>query len=138
MPIAINGSGTITGIAVGGLPDAVVDADTLAAGAVTGTKIGSAGTILSYTQVESETDTDLSNHTDSAWTDAPSPFNAITITPTQANSKIRVVLNTAFYQDTGDLDFGITFAHKVGSGAYVRQGPQGSTNDKGLFNGYFI
>jgi len=31
MPIAINGSGTITGISVGGLPDGIVDRDTLAA-----------------------------------------------------------------------------------------------------------
>ena len=31
MPIAINGSGTVTGISVGGLPDGIVDADMLAA-----------------------------------------------------------------------------------------------------------
>ena len=30
MPIAVNGSGTITGISVGGLPDGCVDTDTLA------------------------------------------------------------------------------------------------------------
>ena len=33
MPITINGDGTITGLAVGGLPDGCVDADTLATGA---------------------------------------------------------------------------------------------------------
>jgi len=33
MPIAINGSGTVTGISVGGLPDGIVDSDTLASGA---------------------------------------------------------------------------------------------------------
>ena len=30
MPIGINGSGTVTGISVGGLPDGIVDADMLA------------------------------------------------------------------------------------------------------------
>ena len=40
MPIAINGSGTITGISVGGIPDGVVDTDVLAANAVTYAKIG--------------------------------------------------------------------------------------------------
>ena len=30
MPIVINGSGTVTGISVGGLPDGIVDTDTLA------------------------------------------------------------------------------------------------------------
>ena len=33
MPITINGDGSITGLAVGGLPDGTVDADTLASGA---------------------------------------------------------------------------------------------------------
>ena len=32
MPITINGSGTITGLSVGGLPDGTVDGDTLASG----------------------------------------------------------------------------------------------------------
>ena len=33
MPITFNGNGTVTGLAVGGLPDGTVDADTLATGA---------------------------------------------------------------------------------------------------------
>ena len=39
MPITINGSGSIAGLAVGGLPDGSVDADTLASNAVTSAKI---------------------------------------------------------------------------------------------------
>ena len=39
MPVVIHGGGTIEGIAVGGLPDAIVDADMLASNAVTTTKI---------------------------------------------------------------------------------------------------
>ena len=42
MAIAIDGSGTITGISVGGIPDGVVDTDVLAANAVTTAKLGSA------------------------------------------------------------------------------------------------
>tara|TARA_R100000388_G_scaffold83652_1_gene62587 strand:+ start:16 stop:606 length:591 start_codon:yes stop_codon:yes gene_type:complete len=38
MPIAINGSGTLTGVSVGGLPDGIVDTDMLAANAVTAAK----------------------------------------------------------------------------------------------------
>jgi len=38
MPIAINGSGTVTGISVGGLPDGIVDTDMIAANAVTSAK----------------------------------------------------------------------------------------------------
>ena len=48
MAIGINGSSnTITGIAVGGLPDGIVDTDMLAADAVTAAKIGSK-TFTSY------------------------------------------------------------------------------------------
>jgi len=48
MAIAINGSSnTITGIAVGGLPDGIVDTDMLAADSVTAPKIGSK-TFTSY------------------------------------------------------------------------------------------
>ena len=43
MPIAINGSGTVTGISVGGLPDGIVDTDMIAANAVTAPKIGNGG-----------------------------------------------------------------------------------------------
>ena len=39
MPVVIKGSGTVEGIAVGGLPDAIVDADMLASNAVTSVKI---------------------------------------------------------------------------------------------------
>ena len=38
MPIQINGNGTITGISVGGLPNGIVDTDTLADGAATQAK----------------------------------------------------------------------------------------------------
>ena len=41
MPVTINGDGSITGLAVGGLPDGSVDADTLASNAVTTTKLAS-------------------------------------------------------------------------------------------------
>lgn len=41
MPIAINGSGSITGISAGGLPDGVITTDDLAANAVTTAKLGS-------------------------------------------------------------------------------------------------
>ena len=38
MPITINGSGTITGVSVGGLPDGIVDTDMIANNAVTSAK----------------------------------------------------------------------------------------------------
>jgi len=49
MPIAINGSGTVTGISVGGLPDGIVDTDMIAANAVTAAKRGT-GSVLQILQ----------------------------------------------------------------------------------------
>ena len=40
MSVSINGTGSITGLSVGGLPDGSVDADSIAASAVTDAKIG--------------------------------------------------------------------------------------------------
>ena len=39
MPVTISGNGTITGVSVGGLPNGVVDEDTLANNAVTTNKV---------------------------------------------------------------------------------------------------
>ena len=51
MPITINGNGTITGLSVGGLPDGTVDADTLATGAASGSKITMpTGTVVQVVQ----------------------------------------------------------------------------------------
>jgi hypothetical protein len=40
MPITINGTGTVTGISAGGLPDACITTDDIAANAVTSAKLG--------------------------------------------------------------------------------------------------
>ncbi len=62
MPIAINGSGTVTGISVGGLPDGIVDTDMLAANAVTAAKAsGSAKGITMVDQWRLSTDRNLSS-----------------------------------------------------------------------------
>jgi len=86
MPIAINGSGTVTGISVGGLPDGIVDTDMIAAGAVTAAKRG-AGAILQVVNVEKTDATSQVNQ--SARTDI-SGMSA-TITPSATSSKILIL-----------------------------------------------
>ena len=88
MAIAINGStNVITGVAVGGLPDAIVDADMLASNAVTAGKLASGvgGKIL---QVVSTTKTDTSSMTGETPTDIAG--FTVTITPSSASSKIMI------------------------------------------------
>jgi len=90
MAIAINGStNVITGVGVGGLPDGIVDADMLAANAVTSEKLAS-GKIL---QVVSKTKTDVaSNATASgAWWNYTDNSLKITLTPSSASNKIYLI-----------------------------------------------
>ena len=90
MPIVINGSGTVTGISVGGLPDGIVDADMLASNAVTAGKLASGvgGKIL---QVVSTTKTDTFSE-DVATTARTSIVTGLTatITPSATSSKILI------------------------------------------------
>ena len=87
MPIAINGSGTVTGVSVGGLPDGIVDTDMIAADAVTAPKRG-AGAII---QVVQAVKTDVSS-----WSFETSNANfketglQATITPTKASNIILI------------------------------------------------
>ena len=70
MPISINGSGTVTGISVGGLPDGIVDTDMLASDAITQAKLP-AGTVIKVTSGThnttglSTTSTSFQNYTNS-------------------------------------------------------------------------
>tara|TARA_R100001463_G_scaffold112858_1_gene167984 strand:- start:242 stop:826 length:585 start_codon:yes stop_codon:yes gene_type:complete len=68
MPIAINGSGTITGVSVGGLPDGIVDEDMLAANAVTAPKIGPK-VFTSYAVIvdQKSANTEAGTFTSGAW-----------------------------------------------------------------------
>ena len=88
MPITINGTGSITGISAGGLPDASITSDDIAAGAVTAAKIGSlpAGSILQVVQTEK---TDVSSSvTGTTWTDFGISVN---ITPSSTSNKILIL-----------------------------------------------
>jgi len=105
MTITINGSGTVTGVSVGGLPDGIVDAGTLAsnsvetakiaAEAVTGAKQG-LGSVIQYIQAPYD---DVQNrHSESAgnW---ESTGNHVDITPTNSTNLIVVGGYVAAYSD---------------------------------------
>ena len=87
MAIQINGSGTITGISTGGLPDGIVDTDMLANGAVTNIKQG-AGSIIQAKHLQFTTDL---NGTAASITDL-SGFS-LSITPTSTSSDIIIILH---------------------------------------------
>jgi len=95
MPITINGSGTVTGITAGGLPDGVITTDDIAANAIstakladaaiTRAKMGYAGAILQVVTAnkDSEGSTTSTSFTDTGL--------SVSITPSSASSKIFVL-----------------------------------------------
>ena len=92
MAIQINGNGTITGISVGGLPDGIVDTDTIANNAVTNAKAtGIAGGKVLQTATGT-TSTQIENTT-TTWADTGL---SASITPSATDSKILVMVSQAF------------------------------------------
>tara|TARA_Y100000356_G_scaffold75071_1_gene62050 strand:- start:39 stop:620 length:582 start_codon:yes stop_codon:yes gene_type:complete len=89
MPVSINGNtGVITGLAVGGLPDGTVDADSLASSAVTAGKLASGvgGKVL---QVVSQNLTTQMSTSSTSYVDTGLTAS---ITPSATTSKILVTL----------------------------------------------
>jgi len=86
MPVTINGDGSITGLAVGGLPDGCVDADTLANGAASGSKLTMpTGSVIQVVQTTTQTKTTINQGTTFMDTGVTA-----TITPQFSSSKILI------------------------------------------------
>jgi len=90
MAIVINGSGTVTGLAVGGLPDGTVDADTLAANSVVTGKITD-GAILNA---------DINSSASIAGSKINGSFGKV-LQVVNAVQATEVSSNSATYADTG-------------------------------------
>lgn len=100
MAITINGSGTISGISTGGLPDGSVDADTLATDSVTSAKLKSdaitVGDLPSGSVLQVVTaDVVSSSTTSSSFTDSGT---SITVTPVSSTSTLIVSASFSAYQ----------------------------------------
>ena len=114
MPIGINGSGTVTGISVGGLPDGIVDTDMLAAGAVTAPKRG-AGAVLQVVHASFSTETSIASTT---FTDTGLTAS---ITPSSASNKILIIVssNLQFSRSTTSASGGMKVIRLVSGGSDV-------------------
>jgi len=116
MPIAINGSGTVTGVSVGGLPDGIVDTDMIAAAAVTEPKRGP-GTIL---QIVGNSQSSAVTTTGTTFVDTGITQN---ITLLRANSKVLCIGNISC--DTARDDQNISARIRM-----VRSGASSDTGDR--------
>ena len=98
MAITINGSGTITGVSAGGLPDGSVTADDLATSLdLTGKTVtlpsGTGGKILQVKQAVLSTTFEISTPANETYSELTGL--SVTITPASASSKFLALINVA-------------------------------------------
>jgi hypothetical protein len=118
MALVLNGSAnTIGGLAVGGLPDGIVDTDMLAAAAVTDIKRGP-GTILQQVQT-----TATGNVSSSSASDIVASGHICSVTPKQTGSKFLVEANniSGHFNETSTTNPGALYYIyvSVNSGSYA-------------------
>ncbi len=101
MAITLNGNGTIGGLVVGGLPDGSVDADTLAANAVTAPKLatGVGGKVLQVLQHEKKVG---HSQTTSGTTTYTIPDFSEAITMTSSSNKVLVHVSLSASSSASD------------------------------------
>ena len=126
MPITLNGSGTITGVSVGRLPDGIVDTDMIAAAAVTGVKKGE-GSIL---QVVQTVKSDVFSSTSQTYVDITGL--TVDITPVKANSNILVIAIIGSFGNTDVSNIALTTA----DGTAIIQGDIVSGKDSASTSAY--
>jgi len=125
MALTFNGSSnTIGGLAVGGLPDGTVDADTLAAKAATAAKLGN-GSVLQTVYIQK---TDTFSSSSSSWVDVTGLTADITMT--NSSNKVLVICHVSGLNDatTGSglgIDRGGSFVGLPQSGYGSRQNVMG-------------
>ena len=124
MPIVINGNGTITGLAVGGLPDGSVDRDTLATTAK--------GSILQVTQ---ESKHDSHSTTSTSHVEISSDLRASFSSLASTSSKVLVTL--CLYLSQADNSRTIRIYRDIGGAGYNVVGNSTATGtDDGSFTHY--
>lgn len=129
MAIVLNGSGTVTGINVGGLPDGIVDGDMLAANAVTAGKLASGvgGKVL---QVVSNS----SSSTITTSGGAKSDLNTISITPASASNKILLLATTTTYTNANNNAYAGTYLYRgTTSGTLLFQHVSGYSQSSDIY-----
>lgn len=105
MPITLNGStNVITGLAVGGLPDGTIDADSLASNAVTSAKLAS-GVGGKTLQVLQTVKTDVFSTNSTSYVLVTGLTQAITA----ASTSNKILVNITLYGGNSGSDYGVGF-----------------------------
>ena len=116
MALVLNGSNnTIGGLAVGGLPDGVVDTDMIAAGAVTAPKRG-VGSVLQIIEGSTNNRVEISSNSFVATN------LSATITPTASSNKIFIQVSGDCNTNADDNELIMTVYRSIDGGSYSNLG----------------
>ena len=121
MAIVINGSGTVTGLAVGGLPDGTVDSGTLATDSVTAAKLEASAITnadLPAGSVIKDSHTIYATTVASSSTTAAATGLAVAITPTSASNKMIITLNVATWRNQAATGVRLWLYRDIGGGGF--------------------
>ena len=121
MPIAINGSGTLTGISVGGLPDGCVDTDTLATSVTR-------GKILQVVQTIKKDAFETSQVVGSGYADITGL--SVSITPSSSSSKI-FLMSTIYNSNSTAVNF-----FRILRGSTFIEQPSGTSSGGANYNAH--
>ena len=125
MPVTINGSGSIAGLAVGGLPDGSVDADTLASNAVTTTKIangaasGSKIVLPSGAVLQTVGQRLSASRVQMAGSSYTELGDDAIITPSASSNKILITMTISIHCSSSNTQILMDVARKIGGGSYT-------------------
>jgi len=122
MPITIAGSGTITGISAGGLPDASIVADDLASNAVTTAKISDAN--ITAAKLDGAQSGSAPIYGARAWVN----FNGTGVVAIRASGNVSSITDNG----TGDYTVNFTTAMPDANYAVTSMGTDGGSSNSGL------
>lgn len=122
MPIGVNGSGTITGISVGGLPDGIVDTDMLAANAVTAAKSNISGSIVNVSSY-TKTNTASTSVAQGAYSEA---LISLSYAAASSSNKLLIIANFSISVDSAATVYATL--HIGGSASGYRGDADGNRN----------
>ena len=115
MPVTINGDGSITGLAVGGLPDGCVDTDTLASNAVSSDKLPTSSVLKVFNQtLTAGASYTVGNHSTSgngtAWVDTA--FD-LTCNLSRSDSNLLILADIKFNARRSDGNAGFNAPYRI-------------------------
>ena len=120
MPITLNGSGTVTGVSVGGLPDGIVDTATLATSVIRGKILQSLGSSGNSTIVTSGA--------------AISDLTTVTITPASSSNKILLLGNCTLYTNPNNNAYAGTYLYRgTNTGTKIWELTSGNSTTNGTY-----